>query len=130
VWVDDERGNVSSIVEVPLPRSTAARAPVAADFNAVLQGTTSIRASATPVDPNRDYVGAFLVYLVRDGILAAPDGQFDRLVAEPAGIIGPVNTQFVLRPELGFWSDYVGVVLYLVDAEGNFNRLLDLDLFR
>jgi hypothetical protein len=130
VWVDDERGNVSSIVEVPLPRSTAARAPVAADFRAVLQGTTFIRASATPVDPNLDYVGGFLVYLARDGILAAPDGQFDRLVADPAGIIGPVNTQFVLRPELGFWSDYVGVVLYLVDAEGNFNRLLDLDLFR
>ena len=72
VWVDDERGNVSSIVEVPLPRSSAARAPVAADFSAVLQGTTSIRASATPVDPNRDYVGAFLVYLARDVILERP----------------------------------------------------------
>ncbi len=130
VWVDDDRGNVSPIVEVPLPPSASTRAPVSADFNAVLEGTRSIRVKASVEDPNRDYVGAFLVYLARDGILASTDGQLDRLLTLPAGIIGPVETQFGFRPGLGEWSDYLGVLLYLVDAEGNFTRTVDLNLFR
>jgi hypothetical protein len=121
---------VSPFVEVPLPPRVAARAPVVASFNALLDGTRSVLVSASATDPNRDYVGAFLVYLVRDGVLSAPDGQPDRVLAQPAGIIGPIAMQLAVGIGFGAWNDYLGAVVYMVDAEGNFTRALDLDLFR
>jgi hypothetical protein len=130
VWVDDERGNVSPFVEIPLPPRAASRAPVVSSFNALLDGTRSVIVSASATDPNTDYVGAFLVYLVRDGVLSTPDGQPDRVVSQPAGIIGPVATQLLVGIGFGAWNDYLGAIMYFVDAEGNFTRALDLDLFR
>jgi hypothetical protein len=130
VWVDDDRGNVSPVVEVPLTRRNAARAPTVGAFNALLNGTRSVIVNASATDPNGDYVGAFLVYLVRDGVLALPDGQPDRLLAQPAGIIGPVATELAVGIGFGAWNDYLGAVVYQVDAEGNFTRTIDLDLFR
>lgn len=130
VWVDDDRGNVSPIVEVPLPRRNAARAPTVAAFNALLNGTRSVLVNASATDPNGDYVGAFLVYLVRDGVLALTDGQPDRLLAQPAGIIGPVVTELAVGIGFGAWNDFLGAIVYQIDAEGNFTRTIDLDLFR
>ena len=75
-------------------------------------------------------VGAFLVYLVRDGVLSTPDGQPDRVASQPAGIIGPVATQLLVGIGFGAWNDYLGAIMYFVDAEGNFTRALDFDLFR
>jgi len=130
VWVDDERGNVSPFVEILLSRRVAARAPVVSAFSALLDGTRSVLVSGSVTDPNLDYVGAFLVYLVRDGVLSTPDGQPDRVVLEPAGIIGPVATQLIVGIGFGAWNDYLGAILYAVDAEGNFTRAFDFDLFR
>jgi hypothetical protein len=130
VWVDDERGNVSPVVEVPLPRRNPTRAPGVLTFNARLNGTRSVLVNATALDPNNDYVGAFLVYLVRDGVLAIPDGQPDRLLAQPAGIIGPIATELGVGIGFGAWNDYLGAIVYLVDAEGHFTRAVDLELFR
>jgi hypothetical protein len=130
VWVDDERGNVSPIVEIPLPARRSLRAPQVSAFNALLDGTRSIFVNATVTDPNNDYVGAFLVYLTRDGVLSTPDGQPDRVIAQPAGIIGPIATQLPVGIGFGAWNDYLGAILYAVDLEGNFTRVLDLDLFR
>ncbi len=130
VWVDDERGNVSPFVEIPLVRRDAARAPTFSSFNALLDGTRRIGVNATATDPNNDYVGAFVVYLVRDGVLSTPDGEPDRVVAQPAGIIGPVATQLAVGIGFGAWNDYLGVIVYVIDAEGNFTRAFDLDLFR
>lgn len=130
VWVDDERGNVSPFVEIPLVPRVAARAPVVSSFNARLDGTRSVLVNASSTDPNNDYVGAFLVYLVRDGVLSTPDGQSDRVVSQPAGIIGPVATQLAVGIGFGAWNDYLGAILYAIDAEGNFTRVFDFDLFR
>ena len=130
VWVDDERGNVSPFVEIPLQPRAASRAPVVSSFNAQLDGTRSVLVSAAATDPNTDYVGAFLVYLVRDGVLSPPDGQLDRVISQPAGIIGPVATQLLVGIGFGAWNDYLGAIMYFVDAEGNLTRALDLDLFR
>ena len=130
VWVDDERGNVSPIVEVPLPARSPLRAPVSNTFNALLNGTRSILVNASASDPNNDYVGAFLVYLLRDGVLTAADGQPDRVLGQPAGTIGFINTELPVGIGFGAWNDYIGAIVYFVDAEGNFTRVIDLDLFR
>jgi hypothetical protein len=129
-WVDDQFGNVSPIIEIPLPRRAATRAPVLATFSSRLNGVRSIRVNATATDPNGDYLGAFLVYLVRDGVLSVADGQADRVIADPAGIIGPVVTELAVGIGFGAWNDYLGTVVYVIDAEGNFTRALDLDLFQ
>jgi len=130
VWVDDERGNVSPIVEIPLLPRVASRAPIVAGFNALLNGTRSILVNASATDPNNDYVGAFLVYLLRDGVLSAPDGQPDRVLGQPAGIIGFVTAELAVGIGFGAWNDYIGAIVYFVDAEGNFTRVTDMDLFR
>lgn len=130
VWVDDAFGNVSPILEVPLLRRNAARAPAPMTFNARLNGVRSISVNASASDPNGDYLGAFLVYLVRDGVLTNPDGQPDRVLQQPAGIIGPVNAELGVGIGFGAWNDYLGVIVYLVDAEGNFTRVIDMDLFQ
>jgi len=130
VWVDDAFGNVSPIIEVPLLRRNAARAPAPMTFSARLNGVRSISVNASASDPNGDYLGAFLVYLVRDGVLTNPDGQPDRVLQQPAGIIGPVNAELGVGIGFGAWNDYLGVIVYLVDAEGNFTRVIDMDLFQ
>jgi len=129
-WVADERGNTSEFVEVPLPKRDALRSPIANNFNARTNGTVSVSISGAFSDPNGDYVGAFAVYVLRDGAISLPDGQPDRLVAQPAGIIGATVPELPLGIGFGAWNDYLGAVVYLIDKAGNFTRLQDMDLFR
>jgi len=130
IWVADERGNTSEFSELPLPPRDAARSPTAPTFNARLNGTRGIQAQVTAADPNDDYVGLFAFYQLRDGIVSPGDGQPDRLVPAPAGIIGTTIQELPLGIGFGEWSDYLSFVVYLVDRAGNFTRLEDHDLFR
>jgi hypothetical protein len=131
VYAGDERGNVSEVVEVPLVRRNAARSPGASRFNAQFVGTVALRVSVDVFDPDNDFAGAFLYYSLRDGIvLLPPDGIPDRVILQPAGVIGATFPELPFNIGYGAWSDYLGVILYLVDAQGNVTRLEDTDLFQ
>jgi hypothetical protein len=131
VWVADERGNHSPWMEIPIPARDPARAPTTTNFNARLNGIRGIQVAFTPIDPNQDYLGVFFAYLLRDGIISFPaDGQYDRLVSRPPGILGNLIDELAVGIGYGVWSDYIGVVAYLVDRAGNVTRIEDLDLFR
>ena len=127
-WVADNRGNTSVFVEIPLRRSDAARRPVVNPFNARRNGTKSIFVDLQVRDPDNDLVGLFPVYLVRDGVLTASDGQLDRVVLQPAGTLAITVPEFLVNIGLGNWNDYLGVVLYAFDRAGNFTRVQDLSL--
>jgi hypothetical protein len=63
-------------------------------------------------------------------VLFPGDGQPDRLVPAPSGIVGTTIQELPLGIGFGEWSDYLAFVVYLVDRAGNFTRLEDRDLFR
>jgi hypothetical protein len=127
-WVADNRGNTSMFVEIPLTRSDAVRRPAIGPFNARRNGTKSIIVDAQIRDPDSDYVGFFAVYLLRDGVLSASDGQPDRVVLQPAGALGFTIPEFLVNIGLGNWNDYFGTILYAFDRAGNFTRVQDLTL--
>jgi len=128
-WVADERGNTSEFVEVPLLKRDPLRSPIASPFNARSIGSRSIVIDAAITDPTGDYLGMFVVYIIRDGVLGAGDGVPDRVVVQPAGLIGTVIPEFLVGIGYGAWNDYFGAIVYLVDKAGNFTRLQDFDLF-
>ena len=70
VWVADERGNVSEILEIPFAKRRRERSPSALIFNATYLGTTAMRVSLDVVDPDNDYVGVLVVYNTRGGTKA------------------------------------------------------------
>jgi len=130
-WVADERGNTSDWVEIPLVKRDAARSPVIGSFNAKLNGTQGLLVDAALSDPNGDLLGIFVVYLLRDAVVSFPaDGQPDRLLAQPAGIIGTVVPELPLGVGFGLWNDYLGAIIYALDRAGNFTRREDNDLAR
>jgi hypothetical protein len=122
-WVADARGNTSSFVEVPLRRSDPARQPVLAAFEAKRNGTKSVLVDFQVQDPDNDFLGLFAVYLVRDGVLAAADGQPDRVVLQPAGTIARVLPEFLVNIGIGNWNDYLAVIVYGFDRAGNMVRV-------
>lgn len=128
VWVGDSRGNTSAYVEMPIRPSNALQRPVVNPFNARRNGTKSIFVDASVSDPNADFVGLFVVYLLRDGVLTASDGQPDRVVLQPAGMLGATVPEFLVNIGFGNWNDYLGVIAYAVDRAGNFTRVQDLQL--
>jgi hypothetical protein len=131
LWIGDERGNVSEIRQIPLVKRRTERTSSAQIFNATYLGTTGLRVALSVVDPQDDYVGALVVYNTRDGIVSLPaDGQPDRLIFYPAGIIGTAVPDIPFGIGYGQWSDYLSVTVYLVDAEGNVRRLDDGELFQ
>lgn len=131
LWVGDELGNTTPVLEIPLVSRSAAHSPLASRFNAVLNGTASLRVDLAVTDVDHDYVGCFVTYVLRDGIVSVPvDGRFDLLVFQPAGLIGTEIPELPLNIGYGLWSDYYGARVYLVDRAGNLTRLEDLDLLR
>ncbi|HKS06545.1 MAG TPA: hypothetical protein VJR92_09560, partial [Gemmatimonadaceae bacterium] len=130
VWVGDERGNVSEIVETPIAHAVQAQRPTPVVMNAKLNGTAGILTTLTASDPDADIAGIFVTYLVRDGIVALPpDGVLDRVVASPPGIIGMTIPELRFGAGFGQWNDYLTVLVYVVDRAGNFTRVADSDLF-
>ena len=131
VYVGDERGNISEILEVPLVPRSVAKAPGVVRFNATYVGTASLRVDLEVYDPDGDFVGAFLAYNLRDGVvILPPDGAPDRVIVQPAGIIGATFPDLPFNIGFGQWSDYLTVTVYLVDRAGNVTRIEDPNLFQ
>lgn len=131
LYVGDERGNISEIVEIPLTPRNALRSSGALVFNGSYIGTVALRVLLEVSDPNNDFVGAFLAYNLRDGVVILPaDGVPDRVILQPAGIIGATFPELPFNIGFGQWSDYLTVTVYLLDREGNVTRLEDTNLFQ
>lgn len=122
-WVTDNRGNTSAFAEVPLRSSDPLRRPTVPLFEARRNGTKSILVDLQVRDPDNDFAGLFAVYLVRDGVLAAADGQPDRVVLQPAGTTATTVPEFLVNIGLGNWNDYLSVVIYALDRAGNMTRV-------
>ncbi len=131
VYVGDERGNISDILEVPLVRRRPERSASPVRFNGTYIGTVALRVDLDVFDPNDDFVGAFLAYNVRDGLVSLPaDGVPDRVILQPPGILGASFPELPFNIGFGQWSDYLSVTVYLLDREGNVTRLEDQNLFQ
>jgi hypothetical protein len=131
VYVGDERGNISEIIEVPITPRTSGRSPGVVRFNASYVGTVALRIDLEVFDADGDFVGAFLAYNLRDGVvILPPDGAPDRVIAQPAGIIGATFPDLPFNIGFGQWSDYLSVTIYLVDRAGNVTRIEDTNLFQ
>ena len=73
----------------------------------------------------------FVVYTLRDGVVSTPpDGQPDRLVFQPPGIIDSAIPEVPFGIGYGAWNDYLTVIVYLIDSSGNVTRLEDTNLFQ
>ena len=126
--VEDNYGNTSPTVERPLTDDVPAR-PVVSEFNAVLNGPDYLRTTFAVTDPNNDYVGTFVSAVLRDGILGPPDGKEDIGIYNVQGYLGPQVPDLPFNSRIAY-TDLYGVILYVVDARGNFVRLQDMDTFR
>ena len=128
VWVADQEGNVSPVVEVPL--TTSGTAPVATQFNAHFLGTGYLRTDLAAQDVDGDFVGSFIAYRLRDGVLGPPDGVPDVGYYNTAGLLGSTIPDLPLGTGVLTYDNFYGVVVYLIDARGLVTRLEDADLFR
>jgi len=128
VWLADSYGYPSPVVETRLLPSAPGSPPVAAQYNAYLFGTASVRMDLAAVDPNNDYVGVFVAVRLRDGTVGQPDGVTDLIYANTVGYLGSVAPEIALSSTVTY-DKIFAVIVYLLDAQGNFTRLEDNDLF-
>jgi len=129
VWVVDDQGNMSTIVEVPLDAG-AGSPPVATLFNAHFAGTTLLHTDLAVTDAEGDFLGVFAAARLRDGVLGAPDGQPDIGYYNTSGFLGAQVPDVAIGTGRLTYDNFYAVILYLFDAQGNFTRLEDADLFQ
>ena len=125
--VADELGNTTPVVELPI-RVPISTPPTATTFNAYTIGTAAVRTDLNASDVDDDYVGVFVTALLRDGVLAAPDGQPDVGIYGVAGYLGTAVPDLPLGSRIQY-GDVYAVIVYLIDAKGNVTRMEDGDLF-
>lgn len=125
--VQDEYGNTTPVVEEPI-RNEPGPGPVPLAFNAKFITTLTLSASLQMADP--DYAGVFVGALLRDGVLFAPDGKPDLGVYNAAGYDGVILPTVPLGGGRPPYYDYLAVIAYLFDRQGNFTRIEDGDLFQ
>lgn len=131
VSVHDEYINVTEVVEIPLLPRRVDRSPVATTFNVVYIGTVGMRIVLNVQDPDNDFLGVFVIYTLRDGIVALPpDGEPDRVLFQPPGQLGSEIRDIPFNVGFGTWTDYYGAIVWLLDKAGNMTRLEDRDPFR
>ncbi len=127
IRVQDEYGNTTPVVERPIPAAPAA-GPQPALFNARLTTTTTLTTQLQVTAAS--YAGAFAAATLRDGILFPPDGRPDlgvfNALGYPDDVLIPTVPLGGGRPQ---YYDYYSVIVYLFDAQGNFSRFEDDDLF-
>lgn len=126
IRVADEFGNTTPVLEEPIGNESGS-GPAPAYFNAQFATTATLTTQLTMTDPA--YVGVFAAALLRDGILFAPDGQPDLGVFNTEGYTDVLIPTVPLGDGRPQYFDYYAVVLYLFDANGNFTRVVDDDLF-
>jgi hypothetical protein len=129
VRVADEPSNTTPVWEVPTRTPVGTASPQASTFNAVYIGTLAVRTTLTVGDPDGDFVGLFAAARLRDGILSPPNGQPDIGIYNVSGYLLPNVPDLPLNSRIQY-GDVLGVIVYLVDAAGNFARLEDGDVFR
>lgn len=131
IRVFDAAANTTSIIELPIavPSLPAGR-PVATTFNARLIGTQRITTLLQASDAEGDFVGTFATARLRDGILSPPDGIPDLGIYNTVGYLGTLIPDVPLGGGRPKWDDYYAVIVYLVDAAGNFARIEDANLLQ
>lgn len=130
--VMDQYGNSTPVIQAPLAPAVG-RPPVIERFNASYIGTSHLRTTLAARDPDGDLVGTFVAARLRDGVLGPPDGAQDIGIFSSAGFLGTAIPDFRLgTPNDRFprYDDYYGLIVYVIDAAGNFVRQEDSDLFR
>ncbi len=123
--IQDEQGNTTPVKELPIP--TSRLGPQSFSFNARFANTALLTASLQVTDPG--YAGVFAAALLRDGVLFAPDGQPDLGVYNTAGYEDVLLPNVPLGAGRPPYFDYLAIIVYLFDTQGNFTRVEDDDLF-
>ena len=126
--VVDQAGNTTPVAELPLTNALGAP-PTASAFNAYTVGAAAIRTDLAASDADGDFAGAFMSVRLRDGVLFAPDGQPDMGIYNVSGYLGTVIPDLPLGGRVQY-GDVYAVIVYLIDAAGNFTRLEDADVLR
>jgi len=126
--VADQLGNTTPVLELPIAAAIGS-APGATVFNATTVGTTAIHTSLAVADSDGDFVGVFAAARVRDGVLFPPDGNPDIGIYSAAGYLGAAIPDLPLGARIQY-GDVYSIIVYLLDAAGNFTRLEDHDVFR
>ena len=127
LWLADTQGNPSEVIEVPL--GAAGRPPGAATYNAHFLGTDLLRTDLVATDADGDFVGVFVQVRLRDGTLGTPDGTEDVAYFNTVGYLGSAVPDVPLGSGRLTYDSFYAVIVYLLDAQGNFTRLEDADLF-
>lgn len=127
IRVADEPANTTPVLEVLTRPPGTTAAPRASTFNAFYVGTQAVRTTLSVTDD--DFVGLFVAARLRDGVLGSPDGVPDIGIYNVAGYLLPNLPDLPLNSRIQY-GDVLSVIVYLVDAAGNFTRLEDGDVFR
>ncbi len=127
VRVYDAAGNVSHIATHKIGTATGSP-PAVRFFNARLNGQAFISSVLEASDPDNDIVGHFVLVRLRDGVLAAPDGQPDLGSMDPVGYVG-LDVPIIPTTGRIKWDDVYSVIVYVIDAKGNVVRVEDADMF-
>lgn len=130
--VVDENGNTTPIVQVPIGTGgagTGGSAPRAVTFNARLVDTLAVRTQLAATDAEGDFAGTFAMARLRDGVLSAPNGEPDLGIFSAAGYLDTQIPDLPLGSRIHY-GDVYAVIVYLIDAAGNFARIEDADVFR
>jgi hypothetical protein len=122
----DLQGNTSLIVEQPL--GAGSPGPRVDAFNARFSGPTLLQTLLAVSDPT--YLGTFWTGRLRDGSNGQITGAPIVVWKNRTGIIGTTampDIQLGSPPIL--FENFIAVVLYVFDVNGNFTRVEDDDLF-
>lgn len=129
IRVVDALGNSTARVEEPIGGERGS-SPRATHFNAVLAGTTLLRAQLSATDADGDFAGVFALLRLRDGALGGRfDGAPDVGIYNVSGYLTTTLPDVVLGTRFRY-DDVLSAVVYLVDRQGNGTRVEDADTFR
>lgn len=127
IRVFDFESNSSELIE-SLIGSSGGSPPRATTFNSKLAGTSFVGTELTVEDPDGDFLGIFVAVRLRDGTLGPTDGNPDVGTMDPAGYLTSAVPNIPTTDRIQ-WDDVYAVIVWLVDARGNFVRLEDTDVF-
>jgi hypothetical protein len=129
VRLADQAGNTTPIHEVPLGVRRGGQPPMATTFAARVSGGV-LRTDVQAFDPDGDFAGYFYQLRVRDGVFGSPDGTPDVALFNTAGYLTLPLPELVVGSGLLRAEDILAVVVFLIDARGQFVRLEDTDIYQ
>ncbi len=127
--VEDVMGNTTAPLQRPL-NAGRGRPPEVTSFNAVLSGTSQLVTRLSVTDPDGDFVGVFVMARLLDGALGGtPDGKDDLGIYNTQGYVGASIPDLPLGGRITY-GQVLSVIVYALDAEGNFTRVEDANTFQ